>query len=360
MRRNSLLTQVGTVSASSASSSGAMSPLKAVSIRGANAEDARAALSRVIGDSIVLSFPVERRFVDIVTSILLSKEYFSAGDRMCHLPNVLISSPHGNGKSMAANLLVRCAGIEFAVISGNDLRAHGAGADRTFRNILEACVAKSVKKQKQFMLVIDDVDAIALSQVKSHAGTRSPAKPGSSKMKKSLSGLYNDRVITDMTANLAPSMKACIHLMLHTFKNSNAFLGLVITSTAPVEALNEALLDRMDHVVSIEMPSVEQRLLCCMRQTSELLSGYMSNADREVFKTIYDTVVINKDLSILNENESMTTDDRGSTKSAKKKATSRKSMSKVESAVEDEKGNSKLFHQVFLSVHCLIWSWLCL
>lgn len=241
MRRSSLLTQVGTVSASSASSIsrvGAISLQEGVSV-------AHQALLAAVRKEVVLSPETEGRLVNIACAIMRSRESFAASNRLqaeCCLPNVLISAPHGNGKSIAAQLLARCAGVEFAVVSGNDLRAQGAGADRSFRNILEACVAKSVKKNKQFMLVIDDVDAIALSQVQS-GGMRSPARPGSGR-KKSLNGLLQDRVLADMTVNLAPSMKACIHLMLQTFKNSSAFLGLIITSTAPVEALNQALLDR--------------------------------------------------------------------------------------------------------------------
>lgn len=254
LRRNSLLTQVGTVSASSASAGQGDLKIRsqlAVSYQELKGDIMRTTLCEIIRSGVVVSSRVQNQLADITASMLLSKDLFSAAtysrsetqNGYC-LPNILISGFHGNGKSLAASLLVRCSGIEFAMVSGNDLRAHGSGADRTLRNILEACVAKSEKSNRQFVLVIDDVDAIALTHCKSIDGTRSPAAPGSRKRRKSLNGSFEDRVITDMTSNLAPAMKACIHLLLHAFKNSSKFLGLIATSTAPVEALNEALLDR--------------------------------------------------------------------------------------------------------------------
>jgi hypothetical protein len=337
MRRNSLLTQVGTVSASSsAATSGDEATdliLKALPGLGSggggggggggtDVEAQRGVLAAAVRAGIVAAPEVELRLADLAVTMLLSKEEFKGsrgrslpgGADVCCLPNILISSPHGNGKSMAAKLLVHAAGIDYAIISGNDLRAHGAGADRTLRRILEACVSRSAGSQRQFVLVIDDVDAMALSPGKGQrgSGTRSPGRHktpaagagagagGAGRGRTLTADSIDGRAVSDMAANHAPSLRSCIHLLLHAFKNSSRHLGLVLTSTAPPEALNEALLDRMDHIIRIGVPSPALRLQCCLRQTQTLLARYMSDSDGEGFKELYNSVLVKNDFSVIN------------------------------------------------------------
>ena len=275
------------------------------------------AVSKTIRSGIVVSPELEERFIQITMSVLLSRSTFATGMKnICFLPNVLIYSAHGNGKSTAAKMLVEASGVDYAVVSGTDLRAHGEAADRTLRNVLEACEAKSKTKNKQFVLVIDDVDAIALSYL-SGIGARSPATPTSARKKTAMmSGSYKARVVTDIATNVTPSMKSCIHLLLNTFKNNSIHLGLIVTSSAPVETLNEALLDRyiaimvskllciifflrMDHILCIDYPTTEQRLICCLRETETLLFKFMGSSDQDKFKKLVRSVFEEKNYSIV-------------------------------------------------------------
>ena len=178
------------------------------------------------------------------------------------LPNILIQSNPGNGKSTCARLIAQSSNLEYSILSGNDILAHGPNGDKILRNVLEACSDYARKKTKRFMLIIDDIDSIA-TEANLFKSVNKNASPRKLKYQSNSSDSQS-------------SVKSCLHLILNAFKNNSPYLCLLLTSTKPVEYLNLALLDRVDRIVILENPTIEQRLLCVINYSKLLLVQYVS------------------------------------------------------------------------------------
>jgi AAA+ superfamily predicted ATPase len=169
------------------------------------------------------------------------------------IPNILIQASAGNGKSSVAKFIASCSEVEYAMISGNNIRALGPRADRVFRNVLDECIRRSKSSRDPFLLVIDDVDAFACLEVE------------------------NDHKYEPQQAALS----YCLHMLLDTFKNNSHRFGLIATSSAPTSALHNALLDRIDCIVQIDSPTFRERLLCILKLMQSLMADYIPEVERK-------------------------------------------------------------------------------
>lgn len=171
------------------------------------------------------------------------------------IPNVLIQASPGNGKSSVAKFIASRSQVEYAVISGNDIRALGPRADKVFRDVLDACMRKSKASRDPFFLILDDIDAFSCGD--------------------------NDHSLTSTTEPQQAALSYCLHMLLDVFKNNSSCFGLIATSSAPASALHDALLDRIDCIVQIESPSFRERLICVLKLTQSLLADYIPEAERK-------------------------------------------------------------------------------
>lgn len=169
------------------------------------------------------------------------------------MPNLLIQGAPGNGKSSLAKLFASSSQVEYAVISGNNLRALGHRADKVLRGILNACITKAKSSSDPFFLVIDDVDAFACAE--------------------------NGTVSTSGPEPLQAALTYCLHMVLDMFKNNSPRFGLIATSSVPASMLHNAFLDRIDRIIQIEPPSFRERLMSILKLTQSLLGGYIPETE---------------------------------------------------------------------------------
>ncbi len=191
-----------------------------VPMEGASPSEARDRVVQAVRDCVISSTATLDALADIVLTYRFAAEiYLQRRISQSHggfLPNVLICGGSGNGKTICAKLIAAASGIDYALITGNDIRAHGPNGDKELRKVIEACWLKTTQEKKQYMLIIDDVDAIARDN-------RGQGRQGNTQQ------------------NAAPS---CLHQLLFAFKGSSSSLCLVATSSVPPNSLNQALVDR--------------------------------------------------------------------------------------------------------------------
>jgi len=190
------------------------------------------------------------------------------------LPNVLIVGPPGTGKTMSAQMLAQRSGFPYIVVCGGDLLAV-AGDDtsslsadsssapgRYLRDVLHGARAVS----GGFLVILDEVEGIIVDR-----GRRKD------KLDKQL---MSEEGADASTVSL--ESKECIHILLNMLRLNSAALGVIINTSMKLQFVDPALLDRVDRVVTLELPDASLRLSLAVRYTHKLLAAYFKEATTRV------------------------------------------------------------------------------
>ena len=159
-----------------------------------------------------------------------------ASKRSLPFRSVLIHGRPGCGKSMVAKALARSTNLPYALMSGADVFPMGAQGPAELRRLL----TWASNKRHGGIILIDEAE--------SALGSRAKIK-------------CNDGSALDnsSTASSSGFSRDCLNVLLSmtgTFGN----IMLVLTTSNPSE-LDEAILDRMDEIMHLPLPSSEERTL---------------------------------------------------------------------------------------------------
>lgn len=193
----------------------------------------RTSASTILGNAgICLAKDVEERVESICTGTALARE------RGAPLRHVLVYGRPGTGKSETAKAIGSgISGLPFAIMSGSDLAPLGKHGPAELRKIL----TWAKRNRSGAMLIIDEAEA-ALGKRLRKGGDAVGGAAATTKDDGSGEGYARDslNVLLSMTGSVSCE------------------LMLVLTTSNP-QALDEAILDRMDELVELELPSRKER-----------------------------------------------------------------------------------------------------
>ena len=172
---------------------------------------------------------MERRVEEICNGTALAR------DRGAPLRHVLIYGKPGTGKSETAKAIGNSiSGLPYAVMSGSDLAPLGKHGPAELRKILTW--AKSSKRGA--MLIIDEAEAALGSRLRNSGGDAS------------------NEADNDSFGSYA---RDSLNVLLSLTGSASCDLMLVLTTSNP-QGLDEAILDRMDELVELQLPGTGDRL----------------------------------------------------------------------------------------------------
>mmetsp|Transcript_20919 Transcript_20919/g.39121 ORF Transcript_20919/g.39121 Transcript_20919/m.39121 type:complete len:713 (+) Transcript_20919:1168-3306(+) len=193
----------------------------------------RTSASTILGNaSIFLAKEVEERVEGICAGTALARE------RGAPLRHVLIYGRPGTGKSETAKAIGSgISGLPFAIMSGSDLAPLGKHGPAELRKIL----TWAKRNRSGAMLIIDEAEAALGKRLRKGGDAVGGAVTGT-KEDGSGEGYARDS----------------LNVLLSMTGSASCELMLVLTTSNP-QALDEAILDRMDELVELELPSRKER-----------------------------------------------------------------------------------------------------
>lgn len=174
--------------------------------------------SSVMLDAMVLTSKAR----EVLGEIALAMRIKTLGGS--RLPFVLFHGEPGTGKTLAARSVATDSRLQCAVLCAADLLALGTKAGLHLRQLLH--MAETGRRPT--VVIIDEADVI-LSDRASLAGTMS-----------------------------LPS--SCLYALLHSMREGHTNLAIIITTRKPIHEIDSAFLDRIDQIVSFDLPNAAQRL----------------------------------------------------------------------------------------------------
>lgn len=231
--------------------------------------------TEVSSDKLILSTDNKTR-LDSVSQVyeMVQKSRADQSSTPLLLPNVLLVGPPGTGKTMSAQMLAQRSGFPFIVVCGGDLLAvtgddpaSGLSSDvsssapgRYLRDVLHG--ARAVNGGRGFLVILDEVEGIIADR-----GRR----------KDKLEQQMLEEGGDDANAAALES-KECIHILLNMLRLNTAALGVIINTSLKLQFVDPALLDRMDRVVTLELPDASVRLTLLVSNTKDLLADYINDS----------------------------------------------------------------------------------
>ena len=210
-------------------------------------------------DAAVLEPETRRRLLELTTT--------AASARCSGAPfrNALFYGPPGTGKTMAARGLARASGLDCAIMTGGDVLPLGGDAVTQ----LHAVFNWAKRSRRGLLLFIDEADSFLASRGgPSSAAAAAAASLQSSSPSVSLSATSSEGTVAALNA-----------LLYHTGEQSSDFM-LVLATNRP-DALDEAVLNRMDESIAFSMPAAAERRRILMRHVEKYV-GYIPERDVDV------------------------------------------------------------------------------
>jgi len=172
-------------------------------------------------DSLVLPRELHSRVKQLAGSLSATKQ------RGAPFRHMMFHGPPGTGKTMAARILARQSGLDFAIMSGGDVAPLGGGAVTQIHDLF----SWAERSKKGLVLLVDEADAFLTSRGGSEGGAG-----------------------TGMSEGLRSSLNAMLH---RTGDQSDSFL-LILATNRP-DDLDPAVLDRVDDALLFPLPDAEGR-----------------------------------------------------------------------------------------------------
>lgn len=163
------------------------------------------------------------------------------------LSNVLIVGPAGCGKSLISKCIAESASIDYAVICGSDLQTLGVKAGLILQNIF----ATFVRRKTRSIIIIDDADSI----------------------------------IVDRESESSPA-RSCLYSLLEILRVNFPYYCVYLSTQLTVDQIDKAILDRMDHLVTMSTPHILQRLDFNIREFKTTLLKFMKPKDQLKFDLV--------------------------------------------------------------------------
>ena len=151
----------------------------------------------------------------------LAASVASARRRGAPFRHLLLHGPPGTGKTMAAELLARCAGIDYALMSGGDVAPLGASAVTELHRLFDW----AQRSRRGLLLFIDEADAF-----------------------------LRRRDVGGLSEHTRAALNAVLY---RSGSQENSSLMLVLASNRP-EDLDAAVLDRLDDMLEFGLPPLQQ------------------------------------------------------------------------------------------------------
>jgi len=170
-------------------------------------------------DSLVLPKELHSRVKQLAGNLSATKQ------RGAPFRHMMFHGPPGTGKTMAARILARQSGLDFAIMSGGDVAPLGGGAVTQIHDLF----SWAERSKKGLVLLVDEADAFLTSRGGSEGGT-------------------------GMSEGLRSSLNAMLH---RTGDQSDSFL-LILATNRP-DDLDPAVLDRVDDALLFPLPDAEGR-----------------------------------------------------------------------------------------------------
>lgn len=162
----------------------------------------------------------------------------AASKRQFPLRSVLVCGKPGSGKSMLAKSIAQSIpSLPYALINGSDVFPLGSQGPAELRRLL----TWASNKRQGGIILIDEAESILGSRAKSRPDNKDPG----------------NALGSENTATSSSYSRDCLNVLLSmtgTFGN----IMLILTTCNPGE-LDEAVLDRMDEILEIELPGEDER-----------------------------------------------------------------------------------------------------
>ena len=168
----------------------------------------------------IILHPEEKRRIDIIFDATVQKNNFKK-----HKENLLIVGKSGTGKSIMAKVLAQACGLPFAIMSGADIAPLGSTGSLELRKTIEWV------QKNEGILVIDDAESCFSSRIRIQSRD-----------------LDTERLDARDALNVFLSMTG----------DTSGKMMIILTTSNP-GSLDEAILDRMDNMISCELPTRQQR-----------------------------------------------------------------------------------------------------
>lgn len=179
------------------------------------------------------------------------------------------------GKTAIARSVASTCNAVSVFVDGNALQSAGEMAGASFRALFE-----NVRSQLSFnrglrrifwpfmrkrptVIIIDDADALIAS--------RFAAPPGA--------GLSISVQASSITVN------CCLYVLLEAMRESHPDVSVIVATSLPLLKVDTALLDRVDQVVDVQLPSITQRAMFVARLAMQLLSDFVDSDVLAFFET---------------------------------------------------------------------------
>mmetsp|Transcript_27493 Transcript_27493/g.57373 ORF Transcript_27493/g.57373 Transcript_27493/m.57373 type:complete len:900 (+) Transcript_27493:94-2793(+) len=219
-----------------------------------NARDRRSAKNALAVKEIILPTKIKER-VDIIVKVASA-----ASKRRFPLRSVLIHGEPGTGKSMIAKAIAHATGLPYALMSGADVFPLGSQGPAELRTLL----TWASNKRHGGIIIIDEAETALGSRAKTRPDNEGSGTTFESDSAPSSSGFSRD----------------CLNVLL-SMTGSFGNIMLILTTNHPSE-IDEAVLDRMDELVSLPLPTERERsallsnqffrLFCAMKDEGNHLS----------------------------------------------------------------------------------------
>ena len=145
--------------------------------------------------------------------------------------HVLLFGPPGTGKTLIARKLAESSNMDYAIISGGDISSLGNDSVNQLHNLFHW----AVKSKRGLLLFIDEAEAFLSSRNITHTNSNA-----------------------QMSETIQNHRNALNALLSQTGNQSKSFM-LILATNRP-EDLDEAILDRIDITLHINLPESHQRL----------------------------------------------------------------------------------------------------
>jgi len=80
-------------------------------------------------------------------------------------------------------------------------------------------------------------------------------------------------------ADAAGSTESCFYVLLQVMRNASPNLGVILTTTLPLAAVDPAILDRVDSLLGMPLPTLQQRMTYSAAKAADLFAPYVEKSD---------------------------------------------------------------------------------
>ena len=198
------------------------------------------------GDSCAVeSLPIPTTHKMSCNNLANTLREVSRSGRASTMPFALVHGPEGTGQRAVAEAIARDSGLCFAMAETRDIVGVGIGAGIYLSRLIE----EHMRKRKPFVLLLHDADEILAAR---------GSAPSSS---------------SDQSA-----ARGCLYALLQAMKLNNPYVAVLLTANVPLQSVDAAILDRMNFMLELPLPSKRRREAHFLHLLSTRLPRYLEES----------------------------------------------------------------------------------